>query len=76
MTKRIYTGAVLTHPKKVNTRFIEFYSELYTSNCNHDTDEIRLLLSGLNLPHFSSEAKAVLDKAECRDSRSNCGISK
>ncbi|KAA8589211.1 hypothetical protein FQN60_012576, partial [Etheostoma spectabile] len=55
------TGIILTEPKEINERFKEFYSKLYKSNCNHDADVIRSFLSGLDLPHLSSEAQAVLD---------------
>lgn len=42
-------GTVLTDPKEINARFMEFYSNLYKSNGNWDTDAIKSFLSELNL---------------------------
>ena len=55
-------GTVLTDPKEINARFMEFYSNLYKSNGNRDTDAIKSFLSELNLPHLIGEAIADLDK--------------
>lgn len=35
------SGTILTDPKEIITHFTEFYSKLYKSNGNHDTDRIK-----------------------------------
>lgn len=56
------SGTILTDPKEINTHFMEFYSNLYKSNGNHDTDRIKSFLSQLNLPQLSPDSVALLDK--------------
>jgi len=48
-------GHILLNPKKINARFLQFYSDLYTSKCNSDPNTINTFLDECNLSQISPE---------------------
>lgn len=48
-------GNMLIKPKEINTRFLQFYSDLYTSKCNIDSNVMNKFLDDCNLSKISSE---------------------
>lgn len=55
------SGHTLTHPKMINDRFREFYSEVYKSQGNIDKEKMKAFFARIQLPQLSEEAIEVLD---------------
>lgn len=48
-------GHVLIKPKEINDRFLQFYTELYTSKCNIDSSVMANFLDECRLPKLSED---------------------
>lgn len=60
---KIYStsGQLITDPKNINKRFLDFYSHLYTSRSTATDTEIANFLNALEIPSLDDDARQVLD---------------
>lgn len=54
-------GHILLKPKEINMRFLQFYSDLYTSKCNSDPNTMNKFLDECNLSRISHEDSEMLN---------------
>lgn len=54
-------GSVFTDPPVVADRFLRFYGDLYRSQCNHTSQEIRAYLNTLQFPSLNLEQVQLLE---------------
>ena len=55
------TGQLITDPKLINDRFLEFFSQLYTSKSNPTDSDLDHFFNTLNIPTLNEAAKLELD---------------
>lgn len=56
------SGELLTNPKEINTRFLEFYKCLFTSKTNVPISDITDFFNTFDIPSLSEAAREDLDK--------------
>ena len=55
------SGMLQTNPEDINAVFRDFYSDLYKSEVQHDSELCQTFLDSLQLPQITEEQKLILD---------------
>ncbi len=67
-------GGLTSHPTDINKTFKAFFEKLYTSEMQHNVDQLNNFFDQLNLIKLSKEEADSLDSENTLEELHNCGI--